>query len=158
LNIKVSHTADQAGEPIAIEKSVRKYLPESYRSKFNFTTPRHRNAVIDDSYHCAMRDDKKNVPPAISDNISWGKVFSYILRQPLLARAAGFVYEATIPLTDASWFSKGYLYVDLTNNDYKTVRDQSLEDVNGHFIKRYAARIPQINRGTQRSLFAFLFR
>src|SRR5947207_4491896 len=39
-----------------IELPVKKYLPLTYREAFNFTTPRTKNAVIDDSYRSAVRD------------------------------------------------------------------------------------------------------
>jgi hypothetical protein len=156
LKIKPPAADDKIGDPIPIEKSVSKYLPETYRSSFNFTTPRHKNAKTDDSYHCAMREEAPKVPLTVSsDDISWGQVYGYILRQPLLARAAGLVYEATIPLTDAGWFTKGgYLYVDLVNADYQTVQDDSLSHADGVFIKRYAARIPKLKAGVSRTLFA----
>lgn len=32
----------------------RKYLPESYRSSFNFTQVKNSDASIDDSYHCKI--------------------------------------------------------------------------------------------------------
>src|SRR3972149_1492580 len=44
---------------VSQELSVKKYLPFSYRSSFNFTNPRTPNAVIDDSYLCAVRDAGK---------------------------------------------------------------------------------------------------
>src|SRR5688572_2706812 len=57
---------------------VRKYLPLSYRTSFNFTTPRTKAAVTDDSYQCAIRDAKKVSGFARSkEAISWGKVFAY---------------------------------------------------------------------------------
>ena len=156
LKITLTETADKAPEPIAIEKSVSKYLSEGYRAAFNFTTPRHKNAKTDDSYHCAMRAEAPKVPLTVSpDDISWGQVYGYLLRQPLLARAGGLVFEASIPLTNPNWFKKGgYIYVDLVNADYQPVQDHSLSQADGAFIKRYAARIPKLKAGVPRALFA----
>src|SRR4051812_7031747 len=47
--------AERAEKPLTLEFPVRKYLPLSYRAQFNFTTPRTRAAVTDDSYRCAVR-------------------------------------------------------------------------------------------------------
>ena len=41
--------------PTTLDKSVKKYLPDSYRKSFNFVAPRTPNAVTDDAYHCAVR-------------------------------------------------------------------------------------------------------
>ncbi|MBL4678781.1 MAG: hypothetical protein JKY70_21700 [Mucilaginibacter sp.] len=95
--------------------SVKKYLPKSYQAAFNFNSPRVRNAVTDDSYHCAMRD---NVPPAnvpVTDTISWGKVYAHLLRQPLMAGKAGLLYKTTVKLKDGD-FKKavGYTSISLT--------------------------------------------
>ncbi len=156
LKINKTHVQDKAGDSLPMERSVKKYLPESYRNAFNFTSPRHPNAKTDDSYHCAMRNPAPAtaVPPS-SDEISWGKVYAYILRQPLLARAAGLVYEATIPLTDPAWFVKGgYIFVSLDNADYAPVQLHSLTHTDGPLIKQYAARIPKLKKGEPRTLFA----
>ena len=77
-----------------MEASVKKYLPVSYRQAFNFTTPRTRNAVTDDSYRCAVRDAGlvKDFERS-TDIISWGKVFAYALKQRLLAEELGMIYE-----------------------------------------------------------------
>jgi hypothetical protein len=48
--------------PLPENQSVQKYLPESYRNAFNFTNPRHPNARLDDSYHCAIKKDTPKEP------------------------------------------------------------------------------------------------
>jgi hypothetical protein len=133
------------------ELAVKKYLPLSYRQAFNFTTPRTRNAVTDDSYHCAVRDAGK-VPgfQRSPDVISWGKVFAYALRQPLLAQQLGMVYNTQLTVGTADFPQGGWLYVDLADNsDYKT--QQSADD---SFIKKYAARIPALKPAESRQVFA----
>ena len=131
--------------------TVKKYLPKSYRASFNFTTPRHQNAVTDDSYHCAIKAGQK-VPgfQRSSDVVSWGKVFAYLMRQPFLARKAGLIYRTRLAI-DAAYFPKGgWLYVDLSpDSDYR----QQL-DTDHTFIRRYAARIPELLPAEPRQVFA----
>ncbi len=133
------------------ETTVRKYLPKTYRKAFNFTTPRTRNAVTDDSYHCAVKD-AEYVPgfQRSSDVVSWGKVFAYLMRQPLLAEQAGMIFKTTLTV-DPTWFDNGgWLYVDLADgSDYKAE-----QNADSTFIKRYAARIPALTMGEPRQVFA----
>jgi hypothetical protein len=153
---KINNTpGDKAEAPKMESRSVKKYLPLSYRNAFNFTTPRHKNAVTDDSYHCAIRDNKPNTILPPTNLLSWGKAFGYIMRQPMLAKACGFVYSTSIDLED-DWFEKGgYLYVDLANPDHVAVQDASWTVPDeGSFVKRFAARIPKLKPGEKRTLFA----
>lgn len=58
--------------------TVKKYLPESYRDAFHFTSPRHANLVTDDSYHCAIEGAKPVSGFERSPEfISWGRVFAH---------------------------------------------------------------------------------
>ena len=47
--------ADTAARRRPIPTGIRKYLPMSYRTAFNFTNPRTEFAKTDDSYHCAIK-------------------------------------------------------------------------------------------------------
>ncbi len=88
----------RAPEPVSKATALRKYLPHSYRNAFNFTAPRVPNAVTDDSYHCAIRDQQ---PPSViveDTKISWGKVYAHLLRQPLMAMQGGLLYKTTVQL------------------------------------------------------------
>jgi hypothetical protein len=131
--------------------TVKKKVPPSYLSAINNRNPGHPNAVTDDSYHCAVKD-AKNVPTfeQSSDIVSWGKVFAYIMRQPLLGRQAGMIYRTSLNI-DASHFPNGgWLYVDLAqDSDY---REQV--DTDHTFIKYYAARIPELIPNEPRQAFA----
>ncbi len=150
-NEDLSANTDKAEVAKASEFPIRKYLPLSYRKAFNFTTPRTRAAVTDDSYHCAVRGAGK-VPgfKRSPDAISWGKVFAYALRQPVLAREVGMIYAASLEI-DASQFAQGgWLFIDLA--DGSAFRDQQQADTS--FVKKYAARIPPLVAGESRSLFA----
>lgn len=150
-NRNLDANSDKADTAVPEERSVRKYLPLSYRQAFNFTTPRTRNAVTDDGYHCAVRAAQKS--PAFArdtDAISWGKVFAYALRQPLLARQLGMIYQTRLAVESAHFPHGGWLYVDLdAESDYKA--QQQADDT---FIKKYAARIPALTPGTPRQVFA----
>ncbi|MFC5623149.1 hypothetical protein [Algoriphagus winogradskyi] len=154
FNLTIGNTNDKLPPVIEVAKSVKKYLPETYRKSFNFTQPRHPNAVTDDSYECAVRDKLPLQPVAPVDKISWGKIFAQILKQPLLAEACGMVYKVTIPLEE-SWFENGgFIYADIVNDPYASVQDQLLEHSEGPLIKRYAARIPALVPGIERPVFA----
>jgi hypothetical protein len=138
-----------AARPTAL--TVKKYLPESYRGAFHFTSPRHENLVTDDSYHCAVKDGQL-VPgfKRSSDVVSWGKVFAYLMRQPLLATLAGLIYRAHFAVQAAHFPNGGWLYVDLApQSDYRPQLD-----TDHTFIRRYAARIPTLIPGQPRQVFA----
>lgn len=145
-----STSPNRQAAPNAVEKStsVRKYLPTTYRNAFNFTAPRTPNAVIDDSYHCAMREKKDPVPFVKEDTVSWGKVFAYLLKNPLLAKKAGFLYETSIQLKPGELSKGGWIHAELYNCAYATVQATSLTTTDGPFIKCYAARIPILKPGT----------
>lgn len=138
-----------AARPEAL--TVKKYLPHTYRGAFNFTSPRHRNAVTDDSYHCAIKSGKNVSGFQRSSNIvSWGKAFAYLLRQPQLARRAGMIYEARLPIEASHFPNGGWLYVDLApESDFRAQLD-----ADPTFLKRYAARIPALIPNEPRQVFA----
>ncbi|MCB0634302.1 MAG: hypothetical protein KDD15_31435, partial [Lewinella sp.] len=84
------------------------------------------------------------------DQVSWGKVIAYCMRNPLLSRSMGLVFETNLTLEN-NWFEKGgYLYVTLgADSDYR-------EELNNDptFVKHYAARIPVLEDVSERTLFA----
>jgi hypothetical protein len=152
--IPVGDSGDKLPPVVDVKNSIKKYLPLTYRSAFNFTQPRHPNAVMDDSYECAIRDQTPTpvIPPP--NRISWGKVFAHILRQPLLAEACGMIYKVRIQV-DPTWFAKGgYLYADIVNEPFFSTNNLLLEKADGPLIKRYAARIPVLKAGNARPVFA----
>ncbi len=143
--------------PLPENQSVQKYLPETYRNAFNFTSPRHPNAKLDDSYHCALKKDTPKDPTwKNNDDLSWGQVFAHILRQPMLARACGMIYSVSVDLSQQpGLLSKGgFVYVNIINDEYLQIQNQLLNDPQGPFIKRYAARIPALTAGEARPVFA----
>jgi hypothetical protein len=149
-NANVNSPVDKPPAPVPEGNSVRKYLPQSYRKSFNFIAPRTKNAVTDDSYHCAVRDAKPPVPSPIVHSINWGRVFAYALRQPRLAESLGMIYHADLEIKPSYFPKGGWLYIDLADtSDYKP--QQILDD---DFIKKYAARIPALEPGKKRNVFA----
>lgn len=75
LGAKINITAsDKTPDIMPDSPTVNKYLPESYRGAFNFTSPRVPNAKTDDSYHCAIKKDTPLVATwKNNDDLSWGQ-------------------------------------------------------------------------------------
>lgn len=130
---------------------IRKYLPETYRKAFNFTVPRTPAAVTDDSYHCAIRNAGKVAGFQKSpDTINWGQAFAFALRQPLLARELGMIYQTSFEVGPGDFTDGGWLFIDLAvGSDYF---EQQATD--HHFIQQYAVRIPALVTTESRQLFA----
>lgn len=162
LGARINTTAseDTAEKVTADSPSVNKYLPETYRNAFNFTSPKVPNAKTDDSYHCAIKKDTpKKTDWKTDDRLSWGQVFAYILRQPLLSKACGMMYEAELVIDDnnKALFEKGaYIYADITTAEYSGIQSVLVKDAKGPFIKPYAARLPRLKMGDEnkRPVFA----
>ncbi len=150
---------NRAPMPEPKESSVKKYLPVTYRKAFNYTSPRVPNAVTDDSYSCALRDQMFPAKIVRDDKVSWGKVYAHLLRQPLLARKGGLLYETAIQLNLGDFSKGGWIYVTVKpGSPYADEQAASLTpappDPDGPFIKQYAARIPALKTGEERPLFA----
>lgn len=151
---KITDNSDILKPPVSEDKSIKKYLPRSYRDRFNFTQPRHKNAISDDGYHCAVREKVPDFVYQPRTTISWGKLFAYILRNPLLAKACGMIYEVQLEV-DPTWFENGgYLYAEITNGIYADTQKRLLDRADGPLIKRYAAKIPALVQGEARPVFA----
>lgn len=155
----ITDTTDKLPDPVPLKESgkrgIKKYLPISYRERFNFTVPRHPNALTDDSYQCAVRDKVELIDKfKLKSDISWGKVFATILRQPLLAKACGMIYEVKLKV-EPGWFDNGgYLYAEIIGGDHETAQNELLNKPDGPLIKRYAAKIPDLKIGDKRPVFA----
>jgi len=127
---------------------IRKQLPKSYTDAFAFERPA-PGTTTDNSFGCSLRnviggtsEDEK--PP---ETITWGAVLSFALRQPLLARALGLLYDVTIPVVDASLLAAGgWVYVEL---DPAGAIVPTLPDA----VRRYGARIPPLDGVPSRRLF-----
>jgi hypothetical protein len=154
FSVPITDTSDKLQATIPVEKSVKKYLPISYRDRFNFTQPRHPNGITDDSYACAIRDKLPLQPIPPKDKISWGKVFAQILKQPLLAEACGMIYKVTLEVKPEMFKNGGYLFAKITNEPYAEVQAKQLSVPDGQLIKQYAARIPELVINKPRTVFA----
>ena len=130
---------------------IMKALPTTYTQAIPFSRPRDPALfVVGDGYGCAVKaqDPGKNLPkPAAS--ISWGQLISYILRQPALALACGFVYRTSLTiapalLADVSWIS---FAIDASDPANPFVPDLATPDA----IRSYAARLPAL--AADRKLF-----
>ena len=139
-------------DEVKTEIFIKKYLPRSYRQSFLFSGPRTRDAVIDDSYHCAVKDAKEPNPTFVTtpDTVSWGQVYAYCLRHHQLARRLGLIREASFEVEGTIFENGGFLFVDLAA-DSAYAKQTAAEYL---FLARYAARIPRLVPGTPRQLFA----
>ena len=148
---EIQTISDKAPAPLTAEFPVRKYLPVSYRQAFNFTTPRTRAAVTDDSYHCAVRNAGSDPSFQRSpDEVSWGQVFAFALRQPLLAGELGMIYATSVQLDATLFKNGGWVFIDLAAAS--AFRQEA--DADPDFVKKYAARIPALKGLAKRPLFA----
>ncbi|MBD0326546.1 MAG: hypothetical protein ICV68_08940, partial [Pyrinomonadaceae bacterium] len=151
LDTSISGTTAGAGAPWANSDGLRKYLPKSYRQAFNFTVPRTEFAKTDDSYHCAMKRPKYDPTFEPSpDEITWGRVIAFCMRQPLLLERIGLMHRLTLTLPADDYFQDGgWVYFNLTSD----LNEFDITNPNTE-LKLYAARIPPIEEARQ--LFAAL--
>lgn len=133
------------------ELAIHKYLPRSYRNAFLFSGPRTPGARTDDSYHCAVKD-KKPLNPAFvptPDDVGWGEIYAFCLRHAPLARRLGLIRSASFQLPGALLAKGGFVYAELA-----AAGDYAVQVADFAFVKRYAARVPALERGAERQLFA----
>ena len=131
---------------------IMKALPPSYTQAIPFSRPANPALfVTGDGYGCAVKAQDPGVSlPKPAPTIAWGQLISYILHQPALAQACGFVYRTSVTiapslLTDTSWIS---FAIDTSNPANPFVPDLANPDA----IRSYAARVPALSG--DRKLFA----
>lgn len=100
-------------------------------------------------FECALHDAQASQPPkpeVLTDEVTWGQLMAYALRQPQLAIALGLIGKATIKFNDPKIFETGgWLYIGLhASSDYSALAPA--------FTALYAARIPPLNE--HRSIYA----
>jgi hypothetical protein len=126
---------------------IRKFLPESYTSAFAFDRPS-ADTTVSNEFACALRgteggrgDDPK--PPA---SLTWGAILSFVLRQPVLARALGLIHDFSIVLDPPELLADGgWLFVEL---------DPAAGIVPAPgAVRSYAARLPALAADARRALF-----
>ncbi|HZU91018.1 MAG TPA: hypothetical protein VE993_17335, partial [Stellaceae bacterium] len=73
---------------------IRKHLPTSYQTAARFVPGRTLLVSTDDSYACALAVPPPKpfvkLPPA-DPKVPWGRIIAALLRQPVLAEAAGLI-------------------------------------------------------------------
>ncbi len=153
LDTSVTGTTSGAGAPWADDDGLRKYLPKSYRQAFNFTVPRTEFARTDDSYHCAVK--RAPYDPTFKqspDEITWGRVIAFCMRQPLLLERIGLMHRLTLTLPADDYFREGgWVYFNLTSAPSGfDIADPKTE------LKLYAARVPPVE-GARQLFAAVLF-
>jgi hypothetical protein len=149
---KLSAAPPRLADPVKPQIFIQKYLPRTYRDSFLFTGPRTLDAVIDDSYQCAIKAKKEPNPGFVpsTDEVSWGEIYAFCLRHPRLAQRLGLIRTATFAVEGGLFAKGGFVYVDLAaDSAYAT---QVAADYD--FLKRYAARVPTLTKGQQRQVFA----
>jgi hypothetical protein len=136
--------ADPPGQtPRRLGYSTSKYLPESYRTAFNFDRPSTPFAVTDNSYHCLLENlpAKLTPQPPPPSTVSWGRAIGFALRQPLLATALGLLYDISFALPEPVSFAGGgwiFLNLDSTSDFAPQLA------VNPALMQPYAARLPAL--------------
>ena len=135
---------------------ILKSLPQSYTLAFPFERPRSSDLSLGDGFGCALRAQapalNATLPPP-DNQIGWGQVISYALRQPVLAEDLGLIYPVTIPIPAALLASGGFVWValDTSSNANAWVTDFK---TNPDTVKSYAARLPALDATHGRKLFA----
>ena len=130
------------------QPSFRKPLTESYRALAGNRQLSPFIAGVDE-FTCALHEAQTSQPDrpvVLEDTITWGRLIAFVLKQPVLAEACGFIGDVTVPLPDPAFFAGGgWLYVDLhDSSDYAAAAPG--------FTSLYAARIPPLNE--DRPLYA----
>lgn len=81
---------------------VLKHLPISYRQASGYAPGRTNLVFTDDTYSCALHSPPpkpfKRLPPP-NPKVAWGKVIAILLRNPVLATAAGLIRSLDIRIT-----------------------------------------------------------
>jgi hypothetical protein len=139
-----------AAPPVADADGIRKYLPVSYRTAFNFTNPRTPYARTDDSYQCGIRrsSSRNKAFPKAQHEVTWGRVIALCLRQPLVAARMGLLHSFTVTLPADDYFADGgWIACRLTSPlaGFEIVTPATE-------LRTYAARIPPVAQ--PRQLFA----
>ncbi|HEY6803382.1 MAG TPA: hypothetical protein VI306_07370 [Pyrinomonadaceae bacterium] len=148
--LKQQFNIQKKARGIAVKQRFLKPVTESYLA---LTGTRQLSDFLanDKDFECALHDSLSSQPAkpeVLTDEVSWGQLMAYALRQPKLAIALGLIREATIDLDDPTVFEKGgWLYISLhATSDYAAVPEPP------PFKALYAAQIPPLNQ--TRSLYA----
>jgi len=136
---------------------IQKALPDTYKTAFAFERRRSDDIVDGDGFGCAVRAQApQQINPSLpkpDQEIAWGQVLSYALRQPVLAQALGLIYPITLNVAPELVTDGAYLWatLDTSNAANPWVADFTN---NADTVKSYAARIPPLDASQPRPLFA----
>jgi hypothetical protein len=131
---------------------VRKFLPKSFRAAVGRERPSTPFGVVDHEYKCTLKAASvpagpRPAPP--SNEVSWGDVLQFALRQPKLAEELGLLFHATIDLEDGHPLRDGgWIYTELGAAAGLRFRGGLDPDL----VASYAARIPVLT--DERNIFA----
>jgi hypothetical protein len=138
-----AHAAVVAPHPAV---RVKKGAVSSYAEATVGARPRTPFLVSGDEYACAVRDTGAAQPAPAGDpprDFYWEEIYGFALRQRVLARELGLLYETSVRLDDEAFFAQGgFIYVDLAGGS----------DYAGLPRAMFAARIPALRDG--RPVFA----
>ncbi len=138
--------APQAPE---LTRSLRKYLPMSYRQSFDFVQPRTSLAVIDHSYHCLMQCPAETVAPVAPTTVGWGEAIAFCLRRPRLAEALGLITPITIQIDASPRLEEGgWIWIELGPDS-----DYAAQAALPNFQRSFASRVPPLSATETRPIF-----
>lgn len=124
------------------ELMIRKHLMKTYTESFNFVSPKTKLASTDDTYACLLNCPPKDPPSdgVPDDSISWAEAFSFVLRQPKLAKELGLIYTLEVSLPDADLLKNGgWIFVTLAGmSSYGDLVSTP------NFLKMLGSRIPRL--------------
>ena len=129
---------------------VKKHLPLSYQQAVGFAPGRTGLVFTDDTYSCALQTPPpkpfKRLPPP-NPAVAWGKILAALVRNPMLATAAGMIRTLDVPIEPpATLKAGGFLYVTLS-----PASDGAALLGTPDGLKVYATRIPALS--ASRDLF-----
>jgi hypothetical protein len=153
FNIKVP---EGVVDPRPAAPPVRKFLPKSFRAAVGRGHSSTDFGVVDHEYKCALKAASAPSgppPPPPSNDVSWGDVLQFALRQPKLAEELGLLFQTSIDLdVDHPLRDGGWVYTELgAGSDFAA--EAALDP---DLTASYAARIPVL--AEERQIFApYLF-
>lgn len=142
----------------ASKGGVKKDLPLTYQEAAGFGAQDPTMFTVGDGYGCDLRDTVPSTDPLPPVNIAWGEIFSYALRQPLIAEAIGMTYfNVHVPLDPSTLTGGGYLWIQIDTTDPANWYSKLVTSSVGKKpweqpVRSYAARIPALTAA--QNLFA----
>jgi hypothetical protein len=143
---------------VASPGSVRKDLPPSFQAAAGFAAADAALFSSGDEYGCDVRGTTPDKTPVAKGLMQWGEIFSYALRQPLVAQAIGMSYlNLRIPIDPAQVAAGGWLWVEIDTTDSANWYAGLVTSAAGlpyyqQPVRSYAARLPALT--TPQDLFA----